>query len=175
MEYTLVRSKRKTVALQINAEGELIVRAPMLYSERKIKKLVEEHREWIENKKEESIERKRNHPELSNEEIAAYKKQAKALLPALTKKFAAVMGVEYGTVKITSAQKRFGSCSGKNNICYSYILMQYPIEAIEYVVVHELAHRRHMNHSDEFWREVEKYFPMYRQCRKRLKEIRLIN
>ena len=54
MEYTLVRSKRKTVALQINAEGELIVRAPMLYSERKIKKLVEEHREWIENKKEES-------------------------------------------------------------------------------------------------------------------------
>ena len=95
MEYTLVRSKRKTVALQINAEGELIVRAPMLYSERKIKKLVEEHREWIENKKEESIERKRNHPELSKEEIAAYKKQAKALLPALTKNFASVMGVEY--------------------------------------------------------------------------------
>ena len=86
MEYTLVRSKRKTVALQINAEGELIVRAPMLYSERKIKKIVEEHREWIENKKEESIERKRNHPELSKEEIAAYKKQANALLPALTKK-----------------------------------------------------------------------------------------
>lgn len=85
MEYTLVRSKRKTVALQINAEGELIVRAPMLYSERKIKKLVEEHREWIENKKAESIERKRNHPELSKEEIAAYKKQAKDLLPALTK------------------------------------------------------------------------------------------
>ena len=86
MEYTLVRSKRKTVALQINAEGELIVRAPMLYSERKIKKLVEEHREWIENKKAESIERKRNHPELSKEEIAAYKKQAKALLPALDRK-----------------------------------------------------------------------------------------
>ena len=79
MEYTLVRSKRKTVALQINAEGELIVRAPMLYSERKIKILVEEHREWIENKKEESIERKRNHPELSKEEIAAYKKQSWAL------------------------------------------------------------------------------------------------
>ena len=169
MEYTLVRSKRKTVALQINAEGELIVRAPMLYSERKIKKLVEEHREWIENKKEESIERKRNHPELSNEEIAAYKKQAKALLPALTKKFAAVMGVEYGTVKITSAQKRFGSCSGKNNICYSYILMQYPIEAIEYVVVHELAHTVHHDHSRAFYDLIAKYLPDYKQREKMLK------
>ena len=113
MEYTLVRSKRKTVALQINAEGELIVRAPMLYSERKIKKLVEEHREWIENKKAESIERKRNHPELSKEEIAAYKKQAKALLPALTKKFAAVMGVEYGTVKLHPLKSVSALAAGK--------------------------------------------------------------
>lgn len=170
MEYTLVRSKRKTVALQINAEGELIVRAPMLYSERKIKILVEEHREWIENKKEESIERKRNHPELSKEEIVAYKKQAKALLPALTKKFAAVMGVEYGTVKITSAQKRFGSCSGKNNICYSYILMQYPIEAIEYVVVHELAHTVHHDHSRAFYDMIAEYLPDYKQREKLLKK-----
>ena len=170
MEYTLVRSKRKTVALQINAEGELIVRAPMLYSERKIKKLIEKHREWIENKKEESIERKRNHPELLKEESAAYKKQAKALLPALTKKFAAVMGVEYGTVKITSAQKRFGSCSGKNNICYSYILMQYPIEAIEYVVVHELAHTVHHDHSRAFYDMIAEYLPDYKQREKLLKK-----
>ena len=155
MEYTLVRSKRKTVALQINAEGELIVRAPMLYSERKIKKLIEEHREWIENKK---------------AEIAAYKKQAKALLPALTKKFAAVMDVEYGTVKITSAQKRFGSCSGKNNICYSYILMQYPIEAIEYVVVHELTHTVHHDHSRAFYDMIAEYLPDYKQREKLLKK-----
>ncbi len=108
MEYTLIRSKRKTVALQINANGELIVRAPMRFSERKIKKLIEEHSEWIEKKTAESVVRKINHPELSEEEITAYKNQARTLLPALTEKYAAAMGVNYGTVKITSAQKRFG-------------------------------------------------------------------
>lgn len=170
MEYTLIRSKRKTVALQVNADGELIVRAPMRFSERKIKKLIEEHCEWIEKKTAESIERKSNHPKLSEEEIAAYKKQAKALLPVLTEKYADIMGVEYGTVKITSAQKRFGSCSGKNNICYSYILMQYPIEAIEYVVVHELAHTVHHDHSRAFYDLIAKYLPDYKQREKLLKK-----
>ena len=169
MEYTLIRSKRKTVALQINANGELIVRAPMRFSERKIKKLIEEHSEWIEKKTAESIVRKMNHPELSEEEITAYKKQARALLPPLTENYAATMGVNYGTVKITSAQKRFGSCSGKNNICYSYILMQYPIEAIEYVVVHELAHTVHHDHSRAFYDLIAKYLPDYKQREKMLK------
>lgn len=65
--------------------------------------------------------------------------------------------------------------SAKGNLNFNYQIYYLPDELLDYVVVHELAHRRHMNHSDEFWREVEKYFPMYRQCRKRLKEIRLIN
>ncbi len=169
MEYTLIRSKRKTVALQINADGELIVRAPMRFSERKIKKLIEEHSEWIEKKTAESLERKMNHPELSEEEKVAYKKQARTMLPALTEKYAAIMGVSYGTVKITSAQKRFGSCSSKNNICYSYILMQYPIEAIEYVVVHELAHTVHHDHSRAFYDLIAKYLPDYKLREKMLK------
>lgn len=170
MEYTLIRSKRKTVALQINADGELVVRAPMRYSERKIKKLIEVHHDWIEKKTAESIERKSNHPELTEEEIKEYKKQAKSLLPALTEKYAEIMGVDYGTVKITSAQKRFGSCSGKNNICYSYILMQYPSEAIEYVVVHELAHTVHHDHSRAFYDLIAKYLPDYKQREKMLKK-----
>ena len=80
------------------------------------------------------------------------------------------MGVEYGSVKITSAQKRFGSCSGKNNICYSYILMQYPIEAIEYVVVHELAHTVHHDHSRDFYNLIAEYMPDYKQREKLLKK-----
>lgn len=170
MKYTLIRSNRKTVALQINAEGELIVRAPMRFSERKISKLVEEHASWIEKKTAESIERKNNHPELSKEEIAAYKKEARELLPTLTKKYAEIMDVEYSTVKITSAQKRFGSCSGKNGICYSYILMQYPIEAIEYVVVHELAHTVHHDHGRAFYDLIARYLPDYKQREKLLKK-----
>lgn len=170
MEYTVIRSKRKTVALQVNADGELIVRAPLRFSEGKIKKLIEEHRGWIEEKIAESVQRKINHPDLTEEEISALKKQAKALLPVLTKKYAEIMGVSYGTVKITSAQKRFGSCSGKNNICYSYILMQYPIKAIEYVVVHELAHTVHHDHSRAFYETIAKYLPDYKQREKLLKK-----
>ncbi len=169
MEYTIIRSNRKTVALQISSEGELTVRAPLHFPERKIKKLIGEHSAWIEKKKAESVERKRNHPEPNETEINEYKKQAKALLPGLTERYAALMGVSYGTVKITSAQKRFGSCSGKNNICYSYILMQYPIEAIEYVVVHELAHTVHHDHSRAFYDLIARYLPDYKQREKLLR------
>jgi predicted metal-dependent hydrolase len=73
-------------------------------------------------------------------------------------------------VKITSAKTRFGSCSGKNNICFSYILMQYPEQAIDYVVLHELAHTRHHNHGPKFWALVEKYMPDYKQRRQMLKK-----
>ncbi len=170
MEYTVIRSKRKTVALQINSDGELIVRAPMRFPERKIKKLIEEHRSWIEKKMKESLERRANHPSLTDKEIVELKKRARELLPKLTGKYAEKMGVEYGSVKITSAQKRFGSCSGKNNICYSYILMQYPIEAIEYVVVHELAHTVHHDHSRDFYNLIAEYMPDYKQREKLLKK-----
>lgn len=170
MEYTVIRSKRKTVALQINSDGELIVRAPMRFPERKIKKLIEEHRSWIDKKMNESLERRANHPSLTDKEIIELKKQARELLPKLTGEYAEKMGVEYGSVKITSAQKRFGSCSGKDNICYSYILMQYPIEAIEYVVVHELAHTVHHDHSRDFYNLIAEYMPDYKQREKLLKK-----
>lgn len=170
MEYTVIRSKRKTVALQINSDGELIVRSPIHFSERKIQKLLEEHKGWIEKKTAESLERRLNHPELPEGEIAELKSKARLVLPGMTARYAEIMSVDYGTVKITSAQKRFGSCSGKNNICYSYILMQYPMEAIEYVVVHELAHTVHHNHSRAFYDLVEKFLPDYKEREKLLKK-----
>ena len=169
MDYTVIRSDRKTVALQINRDGELIVRTPKRFPKYKINKLVEKHREWIEKKTAEAVSRKENTHELSPEEISELKNKARVILPKLTEKYAKIMGVSYGTVKITSAQKRFGSCSAKNNICFSYILMQYPIEAIEYVVVHELAHTEHHDHSKAFYALIEKYMPDYKQREKLLK------
>lgn len=169
MDYTVIRSDRKTVALQINRDGELIVRAPKRFPKYKINKLVEKHREWIEKKTAEAVSRKENTHELSVGEISELKNQAREILPKLTEKYAKIMVVSYGTVKITSAQKRFGSCSAKNNICFSYILMQYPIEAIEYVVVHELAHTVHHDHSKAFYALIEKYMPDYKQREKLLK------
>lgn len=170
MEYEIIRSKRKTVALQINEKGKLTVRAPQRLSERKIAKIVEKHADWIEKHTAEQLERAKNKRELTAEEINELKEKAKQILPELTSRYAKIMNVDYGTVKITSAQKRFGSCNGKNNICFSYMLMQYPIEAVEYVVVHELAHTVHHNHGREFYRLIEQYLPDYRQREKLLKK-----
>ena len=79
------------------------------------------------------------------------------------------MGLNPTGIKITSAEKRFGSCNGKNSICYSWRLMQYPAEAIDYVVVHELAHIKHKNHGKEFYRLIENFLPDYKNREKLLK------
>ena len=79
------------------------------------------------------------------------------------------MGLKYSRIKITSAVKRFGSCSSSGNICYSYRLMLYPEEAREYVVVHELAHLEEMNHSKKFYEIISKVLPDYKYRRRLLK------
>ena len=73
------------------------------------------------------------------------------------------------SVKVTSAKKRFGSCSAKNSLCFSLYLFDYPDKAIDYVVVHELAHIKEHNHSKRFWRVVENYLPDYKERDKVLK------
>ncbi len=168
-EYRLIRSGRRTVAIQVTEDCEIIVRAPKLFSQRKIDKFIEEHDEWI--KKALSAQQKKadGRLALSAEDIRKLKKIAGNVLTQKTEYYAKLMGVEYSTVKITSAQKRFGSCSGKNGICYSYMLMLYPEEAVDYVVVHELAHTVHHNHSKPFYSFVESILPDYKEREKLLK------
>ena len=79
------------------------------------------------------------------------------------------MGVSYEKVSINSAKTRFGSCSSRKTLNFSYRLALYPYEAIEYVCVHELAHLTEMNHSKKFWAIVEKYLPDYKERKKLLK------
>lgn len=171
MKYKIIRSNRKTTELQVNEKAEVVVRAPKFASDNDIKRIVEKNKGWIESHIQAQKERQANRKSLSEEEIATLKQKAKTILPVLTELYAKRMGVSYSGVKITSAQKRFGSCSGKNSINFSYILMQYPPEAIEYVVVHELAHTVHHNHSREFYAFVEKTLPDYREREKLLKKI----
>lgn len=73
------------------------------------------------------------------------------------------------SIKITSAKTRFGSCSGDNRLCFSYLLMLYPKEAVDYVIVHELAHIKEHNHSKRFYKLIEKYMPDYKEKIKLLK------
>ncbi len=163
MEYRVVRSRRRTMALEITREAEVLVRAPLRTSDAAIRRFVDGHREWIEVHLARRRERLAAHPPLSEAEIAALRAKAKAYLPGRTAWWAQRMGVKPAGVKITSARTRFGSCSAKNSICYSLYLMQYPPEAVDYVVVHELAHIRHKDHSPAFYAEVARWMPDYRR------------
>ena len=132
------------------------------------KLIVAKHEKWIEKQ----ITKKREHAEkfcLSENEISVLKEKALPYLTERTEYFANIMGVKPTGIKITSAKKRFGSCSGKNSICYSWRLMQYPSEAIDYVVVHELAHIIYKNHGKDFYKLIEKYLPDYKNREKLLK------
>jgi len=168
-EYTLVRSTRKTISLEVSRNGEIIVRAPNRASRSNIERFVAAHDAWLEKALTRQREQREKYPEPTPEERERYIARAKDTLPALVEKYSAIMGVEAKGLKITAAQKRFGSCSAKDSLCFSWRLMRYPDAAIEYVVVHELAHIRHKNHSPEFYRFIESVMPDYRAREKLLK------
>ena len=168
MDYKLIRSKRKTIELSIGDDFLPLVKAPLKMSTEDIEKFVLKHEKWIEKQ----IIKKREHDEkfaLSPEEETVLKEKALPYLTERTEYFAKLMGLKYNGIKITSAQKRFGSCSGKNSICYLWRLMQYPPEAIDYVIVHELAHIVYKNHGKVFYKLIEKYLPDYKKREKLLK------
>ena len=167
---TVIRSDRKTLGLQVDREGNLIVRAPRRVSEAEIAAAIEKHAAWIEKSQKAQRERAAAHPEPSAEETARLVAAAKAVLPQRVRYFAALMGVQPARITVTRAKTRFGSCSGKNAVSFSCFLMRYPAEAVDYVVVHELAHIRHHDHSAAFWAEVEKWLPDYRERRGLLKK-----
>lgn len=166
MEYICVRSKRKTVSISINPSGEVIVRAPVRLSGNEIDKFVKKNIEWINKQRNKQQRYLDVYPELTNEQTAVFKETAQTYLPLRTAYFAEIMELFPNSVKITSAKKRFGSCSANNNICFSYMLMRYPQRAIDYVIVHELSHIKYKNHSKEFYKTVESILPDYKDRRK---------
>jgi len=169
MEYKLIRSGRRTLALEIKRGGELIVRAPYSISMGRIEKFLEEKREWIEK----NVEKMKNFKPMASfpsKDTFELRKMADEMIPPKVEYYSKLMGVDPKGLRITSAQKRFGSCSSRGTLCFSLYLMQYPDEAIDYVVVHELAHLVELNHSKSFWAVVEKYMPNYKRCRAILKE-----
>ena len=168
MDYDIIYSKRKTISLVIKDE-KLIVRAPIGTRKSRIKKLVDEHADWIEKGIEKSRSRAKIN-EISEEEEKELRKLAKKILLDKIKYFSNVMGLKYGRITVTGAKTRFGSCSSKGNISFSFRLMKYPEAAIDYVVVHELAHLVEMNHSPRFWKIVSSVFPDYKERRRLLKK-----
>lgn len=168
MEYIVKRSDRKTISLSVNDDLIPVVRAPYFVSDNRIEAFVESNADWLRN----AVERKRKELaryNLSDDELTVLINRAKMYIPSRVDYFSELMCLKPASVKITRAKKRFGSCSGSNQLCFSCYLMLYCESAIDYVIVHEIAHIKHHNHSREFYSLIEKYLPDYKERIKQLK------
>ena len=169
--YELIRSNRKNIALQIKSDGLIIVRAPLRMAAKDIQRFVDSKAAWIE--KHLAIIQQRQQPVASAftlEQLQQLADAAKQDIPRRVAHLAAFVGVTSGRITIRAQKSRWGSCSSKGNLNFNCLLMLCPEEVRDYVVVHELCHRKELNHSVRFWAEVEKVLPGYRVQRKWLKE-----
>ena len=148
--YELIRSGRKTLALEITKDCRVVVRAPRRLSRERIDDFVARHETWIAR------------------HLAEQRRRAALAPPAPTKEeLADLKGLRPAGVKITAARTRYGSCSGKNSLCFSCFLANAPDAAVDLVVVHELCHIRVKNHGPAFYALLERTLPDWRE-RKRL-------
>ena len=169
----LLRSRRKTLALQIEKDGTVLVRAPYLFPEHEIMGFVEKHRDWIAEHRSRVLaqaEERKNTVHLTEQELQDLAGAAGKDLPRRAAHFASVIGVSYGRITIRNQKTKWGSCSSRGNLNFNCLLMLAPEYVRDYVVVHELCHRKQMNHSPAFWEEVEKVLPDYRNAKKWLRQ-----
>ena len=175
MKVTVIRSNRKTVAIQVNSDLSVTVRAPRSALEKDIEEILKKKEAWISRhieKIKKTKERFEAEPteKLTREKVIALAEEALKVIPERVEYFAKVIGVTYGKITVRNQKTRWGSCSSKGNLNFNCLLMLAPPEVLDYVVVHELCHRKQMNHSKAFWLEVEKVLPNYKEVRKWLKE-----
>ena len=166
----IIHSNRKTVAIQLKSDGRVVARAPMGMSKAAILRLVEEKADWIEKhlarirRQSESAE-----PPFTPEQLRQLAEAARQDLPRRAARFAPQVGVSFGRITIRAQKSRWGSCSTKGNLNFNCLLMLCPEEVRDYVVVHELCHRKEMNHSQRFWQELARVLPEYEKQRQWLK------
>ena len=171
MDVEIIKSNRKSIALEIKPDGRVICRAPRGMKDREIEKFIHNHELWIKRTliKVENSEKEKGEF-LSEEELELLKKQARKIIPDRVKYYASIIGVDYGRIAIRSQKTRWGSCSTKGNLNFNCRLMLAPIEVLDSVIVHELCHRKEMNHSKKFYALVHRYYPEYDKWNKWLKE-----
>ncbi len=165
-EVSIIKSNRKTISVQVKPNA-VIVRVPARMKEKEIEKFVESKRGWIEKHLKSVAEKQKllcNTEPYSEEEIRIFVKKAKEIIPEKVKFYADKIGVTYNKITIRCQHTRWGSCSSKGNLNFNCLLVLLPDEIVDSVVVHELCHRKQMNHSAKFYEEIEKVFPDYKRC-----------
>ena len=171
--YQIIRSNRKTIGIQVSAYGAVTVRAPYPVTNTEIDRFVREHEPWIRKQLKKAEEKQQIRAEvrrLTADEIQDLARQALDVIPKRVAYYAPKIGVTYGRITIRNQKTRWGSCSSKGNLNFNCLLMLTPPEVIDSVVVHELCHRREMNHSARFYEEVLRVFPEYKKWHGWLKE-----
>ena len=172
MEFELIRSARRTIGAEIKG-NKLIVRAPLRATDKEIELFIARHKRWIETHLAKAQERQKeldSRRKLTPEEIQTLADRALQVIPERVKHYAPLVGVSYGRITIRNQKSKWGSCSDKGNLNFNCLLMLAPPEVVDSVVVHELCHRKEMNHSDKFYAEVLRVFPDYWKWNKWLKE-----
>lgn len=173
MDIHVKRSKRKTLSLEIRPDGTLLVRAPSWMTDSAIRHFVERKADWIaRHLQKRKGDSQINPPEdrLTAEEARMLAQKAAEEIPKRVEYYAKKLRVDYGRITIRMQKTRWGSCGREGNLNFNCLLMLAPSDVLDYVVVHELCHRKEMNHSNQFWREVEKILPDYPAQKKWLKE-----
>lgn len=176
VSYQLIRSSRRTMAIQIAADGAVIVRVPLSCSRSEADEFVREKHNWIQKhltrlgSRRDVQEDKLRSGEIrplprTEAECMRYRRQAAALFAGKAAYYAGRMQVGYQKITIREQKTRWGSCSSKGNLNFNWRLVLAPEGVLDYVVVHELAHRREMNHSPRFWKIVADIMPEYQQYR----------
>ena len=212
ISYTLIRTKRKTVAIQVKSDGSVAVRAPQRLAKRKIDRVVQQKEGWILAHQQQMQQRQQaqesfclsdgrlpllggwlpisytdtktpfcsqgtcflargEEAELWEQAEQLYRSIAREQLERRVADYANRMGVSPTGLRITGAKGRWGSCSGKHSLNFSWRLILAPEHCVDYVVVHELCHILHHDHSTAFWQEVERWFPDWQQCREQLGQL----
>ena len=170
--YQLIRSDRTTISLELTSRG-LVVRAPYAMSKQQIDQFVKSKEAWIARHQAKMEEQMRTRPaeaRLSMDEIRDLADLALKVIPERVAYYAPLVGVTYGRIAIRNQRSRWGSCSSKGNLNFNCLLMLTPPEVLDSVVVHELCHRKEMNHSQAFYAEVLRVFPEYKKWYGWLKE-----
>jgi len=173
LEYELKKSARRTLSVEIRQDGSILVRAPKNYSKYRIEAFLKEKQGWIQEKRREQEVKERRAEEvrtLSERERSLYREKAREVFEQKAAYYALRMGVTYGRIAVRDQKTRWGSCSSQGNLNFNWRLVLAPPGVLDYVVVHELAHRKEMNHSAKFWAVVKAAMPDYMRYESWLKE-----
>lgn len=171
--YIIQKSRRHSIAVRVLSDNRVLVKAPYGTPESMVQEFLVIKKEWIINQIEKQsweVQKAESLGLLSDDEIKRIKKNARKILPERVEYWAEKIGVTYGRISIRLQSSRWGSCAQNGNLNFNCLLVIMPPEILDSVVVHELCHRKYMNHSKDFYAEIERVFPEYKRCNKWLKE-----